>query len=468
MTKAQNPNIVYILADDMGYGDLTCLNENSRIPTPCLDKLAGDGMIFTDGHSCSAVCTPSRYGILTGRYAFRTRLKDGVLGGFEKHLIEEGRETVASYLKSNGYNTACIGKWHLGMDYSTHDGQPAAKDAGNTDWSGVITNGPNSCGFDLFYGIPNSLGNTPYIWIENDRFVGTCSTTKGFEEPGPAEEDFNPYEAMPNILEKSIDFIENQDEDTPFFLYMPLTAPHTPLVPTAPFQGKSPIGPYGDFCMQLDWTVGEIMESLKKQGLEENTLVIFTSDNGCAPYIGVENFEALGHYPSYKFRGYKADIWEGGHRVPLIMRWPKQIRSGSVCSEMVNLNDLLATCASIVGEPLSEDSGEDSFDILPLMTECGPEQPKREGMIHHSFDGSFSLRKGDWKLEACPGSGGWTSPTNEEASKCRLPDVQLYNLKDDISERTNLANRHPEIVTELQCLMNRYIDDGRSASFTSS
>lgn len=462
MTDARKPNIVYILADDMGYGDLSCLNEKSRIPTPCLDQLANEGMIFTDGHSCSAVCTPSRYGILTGRYAFRTRLKSGVLHGFEKHLIEEDRTTVASYLKENGYNTACIGKWHLGMDYPTHDGKAATQEDSNTDWNGKITNGPNSCGFDLFYGIPNSLGNTPYIWIENDSFIGTCTTTKGYEQPGPAEEDFNPYEAMPNILEKSIEFIENQNDETPFFLYMPLTAPHFPLVPTPPFQGKSPIGPYGDFCMQLDWTVGEIMDTLKKQGLDENTLVVFTSDNGCAAYAGVENMEALGHYPSYIYRGYKADIWEGGHRVPLIMRWPNQIRAGSVCAEAVNLNDLLATSAAMIGKPLPENAGEDSFNILPLMKEIGPEQPEREAMVHHSIDGSFSIRKGDWKLELCPGSGGWTSPTNQEATDCNLPDGQLYNLKDDIKEEVNLWKAHPEVVTELQGILDRYHHEGRS------
>jgi len=462
MTKEKKPNIVYILADDMGYGDLSCLNENSRIPTPCLDELATEGMIFTDGHSCSAVCTPSRYGILTGRYAFRTRLKKGVLNGFEPHLIEEGRETVPSYLKRHGYHTACIGKWHLGMDYPTTDGEPASKERENTDWTGQITNGPNACGFDLFYGIPNSLGNTPYIWIENDRFIGTCTTTKGFEEPGPAEEDFNPYEAMPNILEKSIEFIENQNDNTPFFLYMPLTAPHTPLVPTPPFQGKSPIGPYGDFCMQVDWTVGEIMNALKQKGLEENTLVVFTSDNGCAPYIGVENFEALGHFPSYIYRGYKADIWEGGHRIPLIMRWPGQIKPGSVCDEMVNLNDLLATCAAIIGEPLVDDAGEDSYDILPLMQGTGGSRPEREAMVHHSIEGNFSIRKGDWKLELCPGSGGWTSPTNPEAKTNALPEIQLYNLKTDIAEQTNLAAAHPQIVAELKALLDTTMRDGRS------
>ena len=459
----KKPNIVYILADDMGYGDLTCLNKDSRIPTPRLDELAAQGMTFTDAHSCSAVCTPSRYGILTGRYAWRTRLKRGVLGGFDPHLIEEDRETVASLLKRDGYNTTCIGKWHLGMDYSTIDGEPATKDRNNTDWNGKIQNGPNACGFDLFYGIPNSLGNTPYIWIENDRFVGTCTTTKGFEEPGPSEEDFNPYQAMPTILDKSIEYIQAQDGETPFFLYMPLTAPHAPLVPTPPFQGKSPIGPYGDFCMQLDWTVGQIMDALDEKGLAENTLLVFTSDNGCAPYIGVKNFEELGHFPSYIYRGYKADIWEGGHRVPYLVRWPERIRAGSTCHETINLNDLMATCAGILDHQLADDTGEDSFNILPLMTESGSEEPKRQAMVHHSADGSFSIRKGDWKCEFCPGSGGWSIPTNAEAIKAEFPQVQLYNLKEDVAEEHNQASQCPELVNEMRAIMERFIEDGRSA-----
>lgn len=456
------PNIIYILADDMGYGDISCLNKDSRIPTPRLDELAAKGMIFSDAHSCSSVCTPSRYGILTGRYAWRTRLKRGVLGGFDKHLIEPERETVATLLKKSGYDTACIGKWHLGMDYSTLDGKPASKDANNTDWNGEIKNGPLENGFDYFYGIPNSLGNTPYIWIENNNFIGSCTTTKGFTEPGPSDEAFNPYEAMPTILDKSLEFIKKNREDEPYFLYMPLTAPHFPLVATPPFQGKSPLGDYGDFCMQLDWTVGQIMDAVKEIGEQENTLIIFTSDNGFAPYANVETLEALGHYPSYIYRGYKADIWEGGHRIPLIMSWPDQIKAGSKCDAMVNLNDLLATCAAITETPLKESSGEDSFNILPLMKHEGVEEPKREAMVFHSAEGSFSIRKGDWKLELCPGSGGWSSPTNLEAELCKLSNIQLYHLKDDIAEKVNLYAAHPNIVEELTEILIGYIKNGRS------
>jgi arylsulfatase A-like enzyme len=462
------PNIVYILADDMGYGDVSCLNENSKIHTAHLDKLAAAGMIFTDAHATSAVCTPSRYSILTGRYNWRSSLKTYVLGGYSRHLIEPGRMAVAAFLKSHGYHTAMIGKWHLGWDWHTVDGEPAADDGSNVDFTAPVVNGPDAYGFDYYYGHCGSLDMAPYVYVENGMVTAqpdriTENTNKfTWWRKGPTGADFQHDDVLPNFTRRSVKFIEEQAASgNPFFLYFPLPAPHTPILPTPEFRGKSGTNAYGDFCLQVDDTVGKVMEALDRAGIADNTIVIFTSDNGCSPEADFEQLAELGHHPSYIFRGHKADIYEGGHRIPLIVRWTDEICAGSTCEETVCLVDLLATCSTILGTALPDDAGEDSISNLPVWRGEALEAPLREATVHSCIDGSLSLRKGQWKLEMCAGSGGWSYP--RPGDECEgLPPMQLYDLSADISERRNVYDEHPDVVEELKALLTRYIINGRS------
>jgi arylsulfatase A-like enzyme len=450
----ETPNIVYLLADDLGYGDLSCLNKDSKIGTPNMDRLASQGMIFTDAHSGSAVCTPTRYGILTGRYAWRTRLQEGVLEGFSPPLLDPKRLTVASLLRSRGYHTACIGKWHLGF----HWGGTNEK----VDYTQPIRNGPTSAGFDTYYGISASLDMPPYIWIENDRAVGIPTTTKAFHRPGPAHADFEAVDVLPTITRKSIDYLDQRAKDRrPFFLYVPFSAPHTPILPSPEFAGKSGLGKYGDFVLQVDACVGEILKALDRNGLAGNTIVVVTSDNGCSPSAGYAALAKLGHNPSATFRGTKADIFEGGHRIPFLARWPGRIRPGSRYAETICLTDLMATCAEILGTTLPDTAGEDSVSLLPALlgTTTGP---LREATVHHSVNGSFAIRQGNWKLELCPDSGGWSEPRPGKPGLSKLPAVQLYDLTLDGGERKNVEADHPAEVERLTRLLQSYVDRGRS------
>ena len=478
------PNIVFVLADDMGYGDLSYLNRESRIPTPNIDRIGREGMFFSDGHSPSALCTPTRYGILTGRYCFRTRVERGVLWGYSRHLIEPERTTVPSLLKAHGYHTACIGKWHLGMDMPTRDGRgtrlPHAEAdrrayTADVDWSGTIRNGPLAVGFDHFHGISASLDMHPYIYIDDDRFVGECTTTQDLlfvtrdfrparyaDNTGPSHADFVAEDVLPEITRRSVGYIEGRPDGDPFFLCMSLTAPHIPIVPSPEYVGRSPLGPYGDFCIQVDESVGAVLDALDRRGFADDTLVIFAADNGCAPYIGVEEMNEQGHYPSYIYRGYKSDIWEGGHRIPLLARWPRRVRAGSSSHETVCLTDLLATCAAIVGAELPPDAGEDSYDILPALVGERLAGPIREATVHQAGDGSFSIRQGRWKLELTPSSGGYGNLSAEEARRRNLPPVQLYDLEADIGERRNVYDGFPEVVERLEALLEGYRERGRS------
>ena len=468
------PNIVYIMADDMGYGDVSCLNPEGRIPTQHMDRLASGGMIFTDAHSGSAVCTPTRYGILTGRYCWRSRLESGVLWGYSRTLIPKSRMTVASLLKQHGYATACVGKWHLGWDWATTDGyvfSDRSEETGESvDYTQPISGGPLDLGFDYYFGIPASLDMLPYVYVENDRVVAgpteTVRVSEGrrFYRGGPIASGFKHEEVLPKCTQKAVAFIDNhakKSSGAPFFLYFPLNAPHTPILPTEDFQGKSGIGPYGDFVMQCDWTVGQIMHALERHNMTENTLFIVTSDNGCSPMADFEDLAQQGHYPSDHFRGYKADIYEGGHRIPFIVHWPKKVVPKSTCDDTICLTDLMATVAAILNYDLPENAGEDSVSILPDLrgTATGP---VREATVHHSINGSFSIRQGKWKMEFCPGSGGWSYPQPEEAKKIGLPRFQLYDLNQDIGERNNVLDKHPKVVEHLTELLLDYVEDGRS------
>jgi len=462
----KRPNIIFIMADDMGYGDLGCYNKESKIPTLNMDALAAEGIRFTDAHSPSAVCTPTRYGVLTGRYCWRSRLKKGVLNGYSPTLIETQRMTVASLLKQHGYATACIGKWHLGLGNDK-----------KADFNKPFVSGPNTLGFDYFYGIPASLDMPPYCYIENDRAVEKPTLTV---EAGKAEEDgwwregaiapdFKHVEVLPKLTERAVEYIDNhsgKSQDKPLFMYFAMTAPHCPIAPADFVKGRSKAGGYGDFVVEVDWTVGQVVKALERNGLTDNTLIIVTSDNGSpgrtkinrAPYAIIKEY---GHYPNGRLRGIKADIWDGGHREPFIARWPGKIPAGTTSSELICLTDLLATCAAIVGAELPGNAGEDSYNILPAMLGQTLAEPIRQAVVHHSGSGMFSIRQGKWKLILGRGSGGFSSPKFYKP-KPGEPKGQLYNLEDDFAEANNLWNEHPQIVARLTNLLETYEEQGRS------
>jgi len=467
----KKPNIVYILADDLGYGDVSSLNPESKIKTPNIDRIAAGGIRFTDAHSNSAVCTPTRYGILTGRYSFRTRLKEGVLNnGYYKPLIPTSRMTVASLLKQHGYNTACIGKWHLGLNWALKDG--AKKARGDTvDFAGKITDGPVDLGFDYFFGISASLDMPPYLYIQNDRVTALPNRTiqgspsPAFWRKGLIGADFTFEQVLPRLTEKAVGYIDKQaKDDKPFFMYLPLPSPHTPIVPTDEFKGKSGINPYADFVMQTDHTVGQVLDALERNNLTDNTLVIFTSDNGCSPEANFAQLEKFGHDPSYVFRGYKADIYEGGHRIPFVARWPTAIKPNTTSDQTVCLTDLFATVAEIIKAPVPDTAAEDSVSILPALTGKAT-GPIRQATVHHSLRGSFSIRRGKWKLLLCPGSGGWSAPRPGKEAK-DAPPMQLFDMTKDVAEQKNLYYEHPKVVKELTSLLKSYIDNGRSTPGT--
>jgi len=478
------PNIIFILADDLGYGDVRCLNSEGKIATPHLDRLAAGGMIFTDAHSSSAVCTPTRYGLLTGRYNWRSRLKSGVQGGMSPPLIETGRLTVAAFLQQNGYDTACIGKWHLGMDWPMRAGMEPFKDSiekgedgWHADFARPIARGPNGVGFDYYFGIAASLDMVPYAFIENDRVAARPDVDKAFPmmlgrtnrmtRRGPGVASFEAEAVLPTLTRKAVDYIAKHGVDAkgarPFFLYLPLNAPHTPIAPTKEWQGKSGLNSYADFVMQTDASVGEVLRALDKSGLATNTLVFFASDNGCSPEAQFDELRAKGHNPSAQFRGTKADIFDGGHHIPFLARWPGRVKAGSTSDQLACLNDLFATVAEILGRRLPESAAEDSVSLLPVL-EGRATKPVREALVHHSINGSFAIRRGKWKLELCADSGGWSAPRPGTPASQKLPPVQLYDLATDIAETNNVQAAHPEIVAQLTKLLEKYAADGRSTT----
>ncbi len=462
------PNIIYILADDMGYGDISCLNENSKLDTPNFDSIAENGIKFTDAHASSAVCSPSRYSILTGRYNWRSSLKKGVLGGYSPSLIEKGRLTAASMLKKYDYKTACIGKWHLGMDWEMSEGAAEAPDFDETlgvNYSAPIKNGPIAHGFDYYYGINGSLDMPPYVYIENDRVEQlpihyTEDSGKRFWRKGPTAPNFKHEEVLPTLTKKVLEQIDKWKDEN-FFIYFPLPAPHTPILPSKEFQGKSNTNEYGDFCLMCDNVVGQVISKLKEMDLYKNTLLIYTSDNGCSPMADFDELKEAGHNPSYVFRGHKADIFEGGHRIPLLIQWPEVIKANSISDDTVCLADLNATVADILGYDIKDNECEDSVSNLDIWLGNNYEKPLREATIHHSVNGSFSIRKGKWKLEMCPGSGGWSYPVPGKDTD-GLPPIQLYDLSKDIGEQENVYKNHTEVVDELKALLIEYIKTGRS------
>jgi len=472
------PNILIILADDLGYGDVQCYNpQRGKIPTPHIDRLATEGMRFTDGHSSSGVCSPSRYALLTGRYHWRSRLQQGIVPVWGAPLIAPDRLTVAGLAKQHGYTTACIGKWHLGRDWPITEAQRAhftgfggkaggggqvsttVTDAHRVTWRDVfsqpIPGGPTTRGFDTYFGtdVPNW---PPYCFIENDRTVGIPSELLPAEKlrtnqaslQGPALENWQLEAILPTLGDRAVDFLRRQAQaKQPFLLYLPLTSPHTPLAVNRQWLGKSGLNLYADLVMETDAVVGRVLEALRETGVAENTFVLFTSDNGCAPYIGAPELEAKGHFPSGPLRGYKGSVFEGGHRIPFVVRWPGVVRPGTVCDQLVHHTDLIATVAEILRTKLPDTAGEDSFSLVPLLK--GGHRPVRENAVSCASAGVPGLRRGPWKLIA------------ERDPKAKT-EVQLYNLDDDLGETRNLAAQKPDLAAEMQTLLEKIITNGRS------
>jgi arylsulfatase A len=447
-TPRLRPNIVVLVADDLGYGELQCLNPNrGKIKTPHLDRLAESGMIFTDAHSGSSVCTPSRYGLLTGRYAWRTRLQSGVLQGGPS-LIAADRLTMAKMLRERGYRTAALGKWHLGMLF---DGK---ENSGRVQLGSQVTEGPlDRGGFDHFHGFHHSRQMD--VWIDDNQVTAHVAAEQ----------------VLPQLTTAATDFIEqNKDGDQPFFLYLAWNAPHSPVAPSPEWQGRSGLNAHADFVMQLDDCCGQVLRTLEATGLSENTLVVFTSDNGTSPTTSeIARLQSMGHYPSGPYRGAKADLWEGGHRVPFFVRWPGVIPAKRSSDSLICLNDLMATLAELIQWPLSEHEAEDSISFLDVLT--GQAAGSRPSVIHHSIDGYFAIRRQQWKLLLCPGSGGWSAPRTtslfwQDQISAGLPLTQLYDFSNDLEEQQNLAGNpslyFEQLVDSLRKELTQLVEHGRS------
>lgn len=479
--KIQQPNIIYILADDMGYGDVSSLNPDSKIATPNMDKVVKEGVHFTDAHTNSSVCTPTRYGILTGRYAFRTRLKKGVTKGYTSSLIESRRKTVATLMQENGYHTACIGKWHLGLDWQKKDAAKEIKDLpynkaypkgydDNVDYTKAVKGGPVDHGFEESLIIPASLDMPPYVYIKNGKVVvppdahttGKSQDKDGrgvFWRPGKVAPDFDFYQVLPTFINAARDYVQNQaKKEQPFFLYLPLPAPHTPWLPTEDYQGKSSAATYGDFVVMVDDMIGKVLQQVEASGIEENTLIIITSDNGAD--WRPKDKEETGHQANYIFKGRKADIYEAGHRVPYIAKWKGVIPSGHQSDEVLCTTDLMATLAGLLGQSLENNVGEDSYNFWPAYI-GEVENPIREATIHHSFQGAFAIRKGNWKLTTNLGSGGFSKPQFSQPKEGEAPGT-LYDMEKDPQEENNLYLDYPEVVAELSQLLEQYQTQGYS------
>ncbi|MFC2120926.1 arylsulfatase [Bacteroidota bacterium] len=465
------PNIIYILADDMGFGDIQCQNNESKYPTPNIDQLAEQGCRFTDVHTNSSVSSPTRYGILTGRYAWRSRLKKGVLGGYSTPLIEKDRTTVASFLKDNGYNTAAIGKWHLGLNWANEQGNPVFPSdtiiglrewqlGYKVDFSKAVLEGPKDIGFDYSFIIPCSPDASPYVYVENNKATQLptkITEAEGFGRKGLVVPGLKAEDILIDFTEKAVEFINNQTNNKdPFFLYMPLSAPHKPVAPAQPFKGLTK-DIYGDFLCEVDWVVGQIMNALEKTGKEKNTILIFTADNGASPNAAVSAVKN-GHKPNRPYRGGKTLLWEGGHRVPFIVRWPGKVRSNSSNDDLYCTTDMLATVADLLNKDLPENAGQDSRSMLASILGRDMGDENRGAVIHHSVNGDFAIRKGSWKYITINHGGGWGN--GRDFGMPILPiqkemEGQLYNIEDDVYERNNLYQKNPEIVGELKDLLNK-------------
>lgn len=469
--EQDKPNVVIILADDFGVGDIQAHYPDNKIPTPYLDRLVQQGISFTDAHSASAVCTPTRYGLLTGRYSWRTRLQEWVLAAYEPSLIAEDRLTLPEFLRNNGYKTACVGKWHLGFDWPGP--QPSRMvEARNSLWndqwdfSGPIPGGPVDRGFDHYFGV-NLPNQPPFTYMENDRVVEqpTASyqydSTEGIVLPRQFEgcamaPGWRMANILPEITDRAVNYIHDQAKSQePFFLFFSMTSPHEPIVPSEKFRGASGIAPIADFVMETDWSAGQVIKAVDDAGLSDNTIVIFTADNGHSHYTGWEDLVAAGHQPSGPYRGHKGDIWEGGHRVPLVVRWPGRVASSAESSQLVCLNDIFATLADLLNQDLTENSAEDSFSFLGALINSDATDT-RSSLISHSVDGEFAFRKGPWKLV-------YKLPEEDlRSSRGKETVVELYDLGEDVAEENNLATDNLDLVNQLSLELEAIVDRGTS------
>lgn len=476
-TNAQRPNIIIILADDLGYGDVQSFNPQSKIPTPNLDKLARQGMRFTDSHSPSSVCTPTRYALLTGRYPWRSRLKSGVLAPLGKPLIEEGRLTLPEMLKAQGYATAIFGKWHLGWDWATTDGKTAAitpNGLSNVDFTKPVANGPLKRGFDYYYGVdlPNF---PPYVFIENDRTLGTPTETIPTNNPdinrkGPMMKDWDPVKILPAITDHAVRYVEERAKASqPFFLYFALTSPHYPVVPSPEFVGKSKAGVYGDFVVQTDAAVGAVMDALQRAGADKNTLIIFTSDNGAevASEVAVGAYDRINqsqHASMANWRGVKRDAWEGGHRVPFIARWTGKIPAGKTNPSLIGHLDLMASIAALTGAQLPSEAAPDSYNQLPALLKN--QITKRSEIVHHQINGDLALRQGDWVFidsKTC-GDGNKEPEWFRQARGLHncVGAGALYNLRTDPAQAKNLYELQPDKTRAMKSQLDQIRQSERS------
>ncbi len=476
------PNIILINADDLGVGDISGLNPEGKIPTPHIDSMIDNGLAFVNGHSSSGVCTPSRYSLLTGRYSWRASYRGQVAKGNSPPRIEAGRTTLASLLKQAGYRTAMIGKWHLGLDWEAlpgvnKEGIIALKDI---DYTQPFGGGPVDRGFDSFFGIAASLDFPPYVWLIDDRASEVPTAHQplvkdvpgGYLREGPKAESFEMVDALPRMGDEAVDLIQHcapgAKQGTPFFLYLALSSPHGPIVPSSEWAGKSELGSqYADFTMQTDGVVGQVLDALRATGLDDDTIVIFTADNGCSHIADFPYLLERGHNPSYLYRGQKADLYEGGNRLPFVLQWPAGAPKGRQSDQLVSQVDFLATFAELTGQPLADNEGEDSISFLSLLKGTSETSP-RTSAIYDTISAKLAITDGDWKLIVAEGSGGWTpggrrylTKGNKKANKQEL-EMGLFNLKEDVGEYNNLWGQHPEVSQRLFEKLKADMARGRS------
>lgn len=478
------PNIVIIYADDMGYGDLNCQNPNSKIPTPNLNKLASQGMRFTDAHSSSGICSPSRFALLTGTYHWRRQ--HDIVESFGPPFFKDTDITLPKVLKTNGYTTACIGKWHLGWDWAFKNAPSGEVTQGDSkqkvylhtdiEWKKPIAGGPLARGFDYYFG-DGTINFPPYAWVENDRILEAPTeemdmnnvgfkTKEGYWEfrPGPKVKNWNPYKVLPTLTIKTVEWINRQKKEQPFFLYLALPSPHAPIIPNDEFDGKSQAGAYGDFVFQTDWVVGQVLKTLKKKGFENNTIVIFSSDNGTESYAW-ERAEKYGHFSMGNFRGLKRDVWEGGHHVPFIFKWPGHVKKNSTTNELISQVDIMATLASITGIELPEKAAPDSYDFTAVIKGMEYKSPLREATIHNTYSSIWAIRKGDW-LYINNSTGGHRELPESFKKLTGYTDFNtrglLFNMVNDSEQRVNLYEKHPEKIEEMDNLMQKYRNSSSS------
>ncbi len=481
--ETSRPNVLVLYADDLGFGDLALQNPDTKIPTPNLDKLAREGMRFTDGHSSSGICSPSRYALLTGRHHWRDF--HGIVNAFGGSVFKSERLTMPEMMQAQGYRTAAIGKWHLGWDWDAikkpgavpkGDGKQKGYGPEDFDWTKAIPDGPLAHGFDSYFG-DTVINFPPYCWIENDHVqkapdtVMDTSKWKPIKEgnwecrPGPMVSDWDPYQNIPTITKRGVDFIKSQkDSDQPFFLYFAFPSPHAPIIPNDEFDGKSKAGAYGDFVYETDDACGRLLRALEETGQAENTVVIFTADNGPEKYAYARDSK-FDHWSAAPFRGLKRDIYEGGHHIPFVIKWPGITEAGSVNTSLVSQVDLFTTLAEHLSFELPDDAAEDSHSLLPLLR--GTKSEVRTTHVHNTNANSYAVRSGNWLL--IDDKNGYVSARNQEwEAKHNYPNddsnlVELYNLSTDIGQRINVAAQHPKLVTELQTMLKQIRDQGYSA-----